>query len=100
MTPRELIDKLCQIHGVANPNQLAPLVGIPAADLYSWRNKHAPSYANTMKLLAAAGVLNFEAPRPPATAPALEAQVQALREELLELRRLVEDQPRHLLAPR
>jgi hypothetical protein len=106
VTPAELIDKLCEIHGVDNPNQLAPLIGMSPADLYAWRNKHAPNYDNTIRLLEAAGVLNFESPRPPkAESQTLDARLRSLeqgvkgqQEVLLELQRLVSELRPHRQA--
>ena len=97
MTPAELLARLCEIHGVENLNQLSQVVDIPAHMLYTWQGKHAPSYENTMRLLESAGVLNFDRPTPPATPQnaadrlaRLEEAVNAYREELRELRLLVE----------
>ena len=94
VTPAELIDKLCDLHGVDNPNQLAPLIGMAPADLYSWRNKHAPNFENTLKLLEAAGVLNFESPSPPVRAPGIAEQMEDVLRRVQELERQAQSRQR------
>lgn len=97
MAPAELLERLCEIHGVNNLNQLAKVIGVPAHMLYTWRDKHAPSYQNTMLLLESAGVLNFESPKPPIRQRPEDDRLRHLEEllddyrgQLRELRLLVE----------